>query len=106
MKMKDLVHDFPLPIDFEQREHIGETVHAPVLQLEPNGSDRLHDVDTRDTALEFCRGAVLIVPIEESLDWTREEIRADVPEDSRIRMKSLLHLFRATSLATLDVILN
>ncbi len=33
--MEDLVHDLPLPVDFEQREHVGVAGADPVVELEP-----------------------------------------------------------------------
>ena len=37
--MKDLVHDLPFPVDFQQREKIGEPMTGPVVELKPHGGD-------------------------------------------------------------------
>ena len=39
MQMKDLVHDLPFPVDFQQREKIGEPMTGPVVELKPHGGD-------------------------------------------------------------------
>src|ERR1041384_2225267 len=106
MKMEHFVHDFPLSIDFEKCEQIGETVNAPVVELEPDDGDRLDEIDACDTALEFCRRAVWIVPVKQSLDWSGKKIVADVTEDRRIGMKRFLHLCGVARFPAVDIVLN
>ena len=36
--MENLVHDLPLPIDFEQREQVCEPVAGPVIEFKPHGA--------------------------------------------------------------------
>ena len=45
VQMEDLVHDLPLPVDFQQREQVGEPVTGPVVEFEPHGGDRANEVD-------------------------------------------------------------
>ncbi len=66
--MKDLVHDFPFPVDFEQGEQIGKSVSGPVLEFQPHGGDRVNQVDAGNPCLEPGRWTVLVIPCKELLD--------------------------------------
>jgi hypothetical protein len=48
MLMKDVVHNLPRPIDFEEREQVSEAAAVPVIEFQPNPSNRVDDVDTDD----------------------------------------------------------
>ena len=53
--MEDLVHDLPLPVDFEQREQVREPTTGPVIEFKPHGGDRVNEVDVGDPCLELLR---------------------------------------------------
>ena len=42
--MENLVHDLPLPIDFEQREQVCEPVAGPFIEFKPHGATWVTDV--------------------------------------------------------------
>ena len=64
MQMENLVHDLPVPVNFEQRKEISEPVTSPVVQLQPHSSNRINNVDAGDSGLEvFCR-SVLVIPVK------------------------------------------
>lgn len=45
MKMEDLVHDLPLAVQFQQREHVRETRSRPIVDFQAHVRDRANDVD-------------------------------------------------------------
>ena len=51
MQMEDFVYDFPLTVDFEKREHVSESIPAPIFEFEPDCGDGLDDVDVCDPSL-------------------------------------------------------
>ncbi len=51
MKMEDLVHDFPFPIDFKQRKQVGEPMAGPVVELQPHRGNRLDEIDAKAVAI-------------------------------------------------------
>ncbi len=53
--MEDLVHDLPLPVDFEQREQVCEPVAGPVVEFKSHRGDRVNEVDAGDPCLELRR---------------------------------------------------
>ena len=54
--MEDLIHDFPRPVDFEKREHIGVAMTIPVREFEPDRGNGVDDVDTRLSLSRFAVG--------------------------------------------------
>ena len=50
--MEDLVHDLPLPVDFQQREQVGVPAAVPVVEFKPHGGDRVNEIDAGDPCLE------------------------------------------------------
>ncbi len=84
VQMEDLVHDLPLPVDFEQREQVRVSVTGQVLEFEPGGGDRANDVDAGDPRLECRRRAVLVVPGEKLLDRAGEQVVTGITENGRL----------------------
>ena len=72
--MEDLVHDLPIPVDFEQREHVGVPGTVPVVELEPYGGHGVYDVDAGDPRLEPRRWIVLVNPVKKPLDRAGEQV--------------------------------
>ena len=72
VQMKNLVHNLPLAVEFQQREQVGEAVPGPVVEFEPHGGDCVDEVDAGDARLEFGRWTILVVPRKEILDGTGE----------------------------------
>ena len=106
MQVEDFVYDLPLAVGFEKREHVGEPASAPVLQLEPHRRNRFDDVHAGDPSFQFCRWTILVVPIEQELNRTGEQVRTDITKDLRIRMERKFHLVRTPCFTTIDVVLN
>src|SRR5215207_8899269 len=104
--MENLVHDFPLAIDFEECKEIGKAVAGPVVEFQSHRGNRLHEIDAGNSAFELSGCTILIVPVKELLDGPREQISSDVPKDGCVRMKSELHVGGMSRLAAIDVVLN
>ena len=106
MQVEDFVYDLPLAVDFEKREHVSESIAGPVLEFEPDGRNAFDDVDARDSSLQLCRWTILVVPIEQVLNRTGEQVGTNIPKDRRSRMERKFHLVRTTCLPAIDVMLN
>ena len=92
MQVENLANNLPLPVNLQQREHVSELVPSPVIQLQPHGGDCARHIDAGQPGLETGRGPILIIPVKELLDWPREQVGADIPEDRRVRVKGRLHI--------------
>jgi hypothetical protein len=53
VNVKHLVHDLPVPIDFEQREWVGVVRASPVIEFEAYGRDGAGDFDVYDIGFEI-----------------------------------------------------
>jgi hypothetical protein len=62
MQMKDLIHDFPLLINFEQGEEVRESVTSPVVGFNARNCDALYNVNGCDLSNNVFRWAVLVIP--------------------------------------------
>ena len=80
MEMEDLVHDLPLAIQLQQREHVREARPGPVVDFEAHIRDCPDDVDFRNARLDVGGGAILVIPIVEALDRSRKEIGPTYPK--------------------------
>ena len=73
--MKDLVHDLPLSVDFEQREQVSVPAAVPVVEFKPHGGDRVNnEVDAGDPCLEPRRWIVLVNPVKKPLNRAGEQV--------------------------------
>ena len=95
MQIEDLAYDLPLAVDLQQGEHVCESVTGPVVELEPYRSDCVNDVDAGNLRLEFGCWPILIIPVKELLNWSREQVGTDIAEDCRVGMKGSLHISAA-----------
>ena len=95
MQVKDLVHDFPLAADLEHREQVCESVASPVVEFDSYGGDRSRLVDVCDLGTQSSCRAIPVVPGKKLLDWTVDQIRAEVSENRRIFVKGGPHVVSA-----------
>src|SRR5215831_2594115 len=74
MLMKDVVHNLPRPIDFEEREQVSVAVAVPVIEFQPDPSNRVDDVDTDDPGVEPCGRGIVVHSVKEELDSAAKEL--------------------------------
>ncbi len=104
--MEDLIRDLPLPVNFEHREQVSETVAGPVVKFQPHGGDRADDIDTGDPCLEFRRRTVLVILVKELLDGTSEQVVTDIAEDCSVLVKGGLHVVASARPGSIDIMLD
>ena len=104
--MKNLVHDFPLPVDFQQREKVREPVTGPVVEFKPQGGDGARNVDAGDACFEVRRWAIRVIPCEELVDRARRQFVTDIAEDRGACVKGGFHVVTSAGPGTIDVVLN
>src|SRR5687767_703383 len=106
MQVKNFVNDFPFPVDFQEGKQIRKSMACPIVELQPDCSHRLEDVDAGDPALQLRGWPILVVPVEELLNWSGEEITTDVTKNRGVRMKGCLHICPTAGLAAVDICLD
>ena len=106
MLMKDVVHNLPRPIDFEEREQVSEAATVPVIEFQPNLSNRVDDVDTDDPGVEPCGWGIVVHSVKEELDRTSKELPIGIAEDGRVLVEGGFHLGASASLRTIDIMLD
>src|SRR5262245_2851178 len=106
MLMKDVVHNLPRPIDFEEREQVSEAAAVPVIEFQPDPSNRVDDVDTDDPGVEPCGWDIVVHSVKEELDRASKEFPIGIAEDSRVLVEGAFHLGASASLCTIDIILD
>src|ERR1700704_738615 len=74
VEMEDLVHDFPLAVDFQQREKIRESIAGPIVRFNANGGDCFGNVDGHYLTDDVLRRPSLVRPIVEALYRSCPEI--------------------------------
>src|SRR5688500_14199827 len=106
MQMKHFVNDFPFHVDFQKGKQIRKPVACTIVELQPDCSHRLEDVNAGDPALQLRGWPILVVPVEELLNWSGEEIVADVTKNRSVRMEGCVHVCSTTGLAAVDICLD
>jgi hypothetical protein len=106
MLMKEVVHNLPRPIDFEEREQVSEAVAVPVIEFQPDPSNRVDDVDTDDPGVEPCGWGILVHFVKEELDRASKELPIGIAEDGRVLVEGGFHLGASASLRTIDIMLD
>ena len=101
--MEDLVHDLPLPVDFEHREQVGVPLVGPVVEFQPHGGDRADDVDAGDPCLEPRRRTVLVIPLKELLDGAGDQVGTGIAEDRCLLVKGGFHVGASARLGSIDI---
>ena len=106
MLMKDVVHNLPRPIDFEEREQVSEAAAVPVIEFQPDPSNRVDDVDTDDPGVEPCGWGIVVHVVKEELDRASKELPIGIAEDGRLLVEGGLHICTAARFGTIDIMLN
>src|SRR5688572_33272637 len=106
MQVKNFVNDFPFPVDFQEGKQIRKSMACPIVELQPDCGYRFEDVDAGDPALQLRGWPILVVPVEQLLNGSGEEIIADVTKDRGALMKGCLHVCSESGLASVDVCLD
>jgi hypothetical protein len=107
MLMKDVVHNLPRSIDFEEREHVSVAVAVPVIEFQPDPSNRVDDVDTDDPGVEpLCGWGIVVHFAKEELDRASKELPIGIAEDGRVLVEGGFHLGASASLRTIDIMLD
>src|SRR5215471_2546387 len=106
MLMKDVVHNLPRPIDFEEREQVSEAAAVPVIEFQPDPSNRVDDVDTDDPGVEPCGWGIVVHSVKEELDRARKELPIGIAEDGRVLVEGGFHLGASASLRTINIMLD
>src|SRR5262249_55069358 len=106
MLMKDVVHNLPRPIDFEEREQVSEAAAVPVIEFQPDPSNRVDDVDTDDPGVEPCGWGIVVHSVKEELDRASKELPIGIAEDGRVLVEGGFHLGASASLRTIDIMLD
>src|SRR5262245_59195701 len=104
--MKDVIHNLPRPIDFEEREQVSEAVAVPVIEFQPDPSNRVDDVDTDDPGVEPCGWGIVVHSVKEELDRAGKELPIGIAEDGRVLVEGGFHLVALAGLRTIDVMLD
>jgi hypothetical protein len=92
VKMENLVHDFPFTVDFQQRKEISKAMPGPIVEFQSHRGNSVNEIYRDNSALEFGRWAILIVPIKEFLDRAGEQIRANIAKDCRVLVEGGFHI--------------
>src|SRR5882672_7639120 len=106
MEMEDLVHDLPLPIQLQQREHVSEARSRPVVDFQTHVRDRADDVDLRNTRLDSSGWTILVVPIVKPLDRSSKEIRSHISKNRSVLVEGGLHFASLPRFRAVQIMLN
>jgi hypothetical protein len=104
--MEDFVRDRPPPVEFQQREQVGEPVTGPIVEFKPNGGDCVDKIDAGDPCLELGRWTVLVIPGKELLDGAGEEVGTDITENRRVLVEGGFHVVAPAGFGPIDVALD
>jgi len=100
--MEDLVHDLPLPVDFEEREQISVAMAGPVVEFQPHRGNRVDDVDADNPGVEPRCRAIVVHIVKELLDGASEEVAIGIAEDGRVLVEGGLHVGALARLRAID----
>ena len=91
MGVKHFGCDRPCAVFLQQRELIREAVAEPADDLNPRGGDGVSEINVDDVGLQILGGRAFGNPVVQDVDWSSEQVAAQIPMDRGVFAERGLH---------------
>jgi len=91
VQVEDLTYNLPLTVELNEIEEIRKAMACPVIRVDSDIGTGTNHLYTAYFCLDVFGRTIRVIPIEQALNRSAEEIVTDIPEDSRIVMERWLH---------------
>ena len=91
MGVKHFGCDCPCAVFLQQRELIREAVAEPSVDLNPRGGNGVSEINVDYSGLQIRRRRVFSNPVEQDVDWSREQVATHIPVDRGVFAKRRFH---------------